>query len=528
MNSILRILIIAFSALTALAQPTRTVNVNTNGALVYPDATTFFAKNFYDGSVRPIYFGSSQNIGFGTTNFGSSAVKVISIGSGTAPTTSPADAVQAWAADLGGSAGKAALHLRSEDGTTFAFGENTVIGGTSPTVFAGGRTLTIVGGTSSPGRAYLVFASTNSSTYSSLGGYSVRNGSTYVADVIFSTGSTWDSGEYQIWTASGGVLAQHWVVKETGTLQSIGPKTIGSSYGDLTFTAGGSIILVANGVAVADAHSSGELRPYSHVVPQTNLVSNLGSASKQFAAIYGSNVFATNIVADSLSVREITATSITGSGPNPIEKRVAQMIARGNGTVTIDTLGDNLSASAGTVTAVNPTSTEGAMVKWATAASATARAYFGGGSNYRKGRNLRFSTTIKVNQTTSVRYWVGLTDVSPSTFADADDPGSAHIAGFRFSTAAGDTTWRCITKDGTTLGNTDSGVSIGTDLVRLEVVFDDTAGNCVFKINGTTVATRTTNLPGTSVNLAFIGTAYAQNSAAKEIQFSRATIVSDE
>lgn len=66
---------------------------------------------------------STGNVGIGTETFGTGAVKVLALASGTAPTTSPADAVQLWSADRGATAGKASLHLRTEDGTSHVFGD---------------------------------------------------------------------------------------------------------------------------------------------------------------------------------------------------------------------------------------------------------------------------------------------------------------------------------------------------------------------------------------------------------------------
>lgn len=57
---------------------------------------------------------SSGNIGFGTATFGTSAVGVLAIANGTAPITSPADAVQLYSADF--AAGDARLYVRDETG----------------------------------------------------------------------------------------------------------------------------------------------------------------------------------------------------------------------------------------------------------------------------------------------------------------------------------------------------------------------------------------------------------------------------
>jgi hypothetical protein len=62
---------------------------------------------------------------FGTlVTYGTSAAGVHGLASGTAPTTSPADAVQMWSGDFNAAAGKAALHLRDESGILSVFGNN--------------------------------------------------------------------------------------------------------------------------------------------------------------------------------------------------------------------------------------------------------------------------------------------------------------------------------------------------------------------------------------------------------------------
>jgi hypothetical protein len=74
----------------------------------------------------------SGNIGINCLTFGTNAAKAIGIGSGTAPTTQPADMIQAWSADRGGTAGKASLHLMTEDGTAHVFGDRVGHGTVTP------------------------------------------------------------------------------------------------------------------------------------------------------------------------------------------------------------------------------------------------------------------------------------------------------------------------------------------------------------------------------------------------------------
>lgn len=72
------------------------------------------------------------NVGINTSSFGTSAVRVLGFGPGTAPTTSPTDVTQLWSADRGGTAAKAGLHIRSEDGTSHVFSDRVGLGTTTP------------------------------------------------------------------------------------------------------------------------------------------------------------------------------------------------------------------------------------------------------------------------------------------------------------------------------------------------------------------------------------------------------------
>jgi hypothetical protein len=95
------------------------------------------------------------NLGIRTISFGTNADGVLGIGNGTAPTTSPADTVQLWSADLLGTAGKAGLHLRTEDEVIHSLGSDIVVGATSLTGYnptaAGVRFLSIVRPTATSG-----------------------------------------------------------------------------------------------------------------------------------------------------------------------------------------------------------------------------------------------------------------------------------------------------------------------------------------------------------------------------------------
>lgn len=73
-----------------------------------------------------LYLSGAQNVGIGgQTTFGTNAVGAMAQKSGTAPTTSPADAYQQYSADAGAVAGQAGPHFRTEGGGIFGLRSDT-------------------------------------------------------------------------------------------------------------------------------------------------------------------------------------------------------------------------------------------------------------------------------------------------------------------------------------------------------------------------------------------------------------------
>ncbi len=83
------------------------------GVNVMPGRLEFYTSNTTPAQLRAT-IDNAGNFGLGATSFGTSAAKVFAIGNGTAPTTSPADMTQLWAADT--VAGQSNLYARNENG----------------------------------------------------------------------------------------------------------------------------------------------------------------------------------------------------------------------------------------------------------------------------------------------------------------------------------------------------------------------------------------------------------------------------
>ena len=153
----------------------------------------------------------------------------------------------------------------------------------------------------------------------------------------------------------------------------------------------------------------------------------------------------------------------------------------------------------GTATDIDPTASDGFFGDLLTTTGPDTHALLStNGLSIRLGRNLYLETYAKLEDTTSQRTFIGFqTDYrSPSS----DDP-AIHVAAFRCSSAASDANWKCVTNDATGGGTiNDSGVACNTTSREFAIV-ENPGTSYVFKIDGSTVCTNTTNLPTSGTNV---------------------------
>lgn len=100
--------------------------------------------------------------------------------------------------------------------------------------------------------------------------------------------------------------------------------------------------------------------------------------------------------------------------------------------------------------------------------------------------------------TANVRVWMALTDVFSGnvTSLESDTP-ALHLIGFRYSTAAGDTTWQAVCSNSASQTTVNTGIAVDTLGHAFGIAVSQTS--IVFQIDGTTVATIATNIPANTV-----------------------------
>lgn len=183
-------------------------------------------------------------------------------------------------------------------------------------------------------------------------------------------------------------------------------------------------------------------------------------------------------------------------------------------------IGDDGLTTAGTLSRVVTASN--VFCNFATAAAASAQAYARSGSftqfQRRHDPDLRVQV-IAPSTLTNVRLWIGLTSAA---FTDVDTH-AGHTAAFRFSSVAGDTGWRPITRDGATQN---VGTNIGTVvadtayLLRIRCVLAGTP-TVYFSVDGGTEQAVTANLPTSTQDLGWQWDVIAQAASARNISVSR-------
>jgi hypothetical protein len=165
------------------------------------------------------------------------------------------------------------------------------------------------------------------------------------------------------------------------------------------------------------------------------------------------------------------------------------------------------------------------MLDYGTAASTNSASSIEGNLNYNTSSNPTYQTYMALTNTANARVWAGLTNQTAATMAASDNP-AGNYAAFRYSTAAGDTTYKCITKDGTTQTIADSGVAPGTGGHKFEILHL-ASGQTTFKIDGGWACANTTHLPASSTMTRYVNTITTLTNAVRSIRVGWVYVESD-
>lgn len=195
----------------------------------------------------------------------------------------------------------------------------------------------------------------------------------------------------------------------------------------------------------------------------------------------------------------------------------------GTGTTFAYPIGDIVTAS-GTASAVTATTSTPPMINYATNNTNGNSAGINGNTNYNSSNNPGFQTYVQIPTRTNIRIWSGFTNQTRATIGGSNNP-AGDIAAFRYDTATDGTTWRCVTKNNSTINVQDSGVTVGTAGVKLEIILS--SGNVAFKIDGVEVCNNTANLPRANQMLRYVNSITNLSASSRSLRVGWVYIDSD-
>lgn len=196
------------------------------------------------------------------------------------------------------------------------------------------------------------------------------------------------------------------------------------------------------------------------------------------------------------------------------------MIGTDRGTSGMTNSGSTSSAVSGTSSEVGPSATAIRHHVVTTGSTIGNDAWIGGASTSDSicwsERDIYFRAFVVVSDTTQLRWFCGLTNTTNGNNIDEDTPDQEYI-GFRLSPGATAGNWFMTTDDASqSPTSTDTGVTANAGNYVLEFLYDHSAGEVEFWIDGTLEGTITTTLPSDAILAPFCGVE-TKEAAAKSI-----------
>lgn len=224
----------------------------------------------------------------------------------------------------------------------------------------------------------------------------------------------------------------------------------------------------------------------------------------------------------------LPTTSIAPYYLKPWNRRFTLVGSTGTASFSV---GDTITANGGGSVVLNlPTASDGPSVSL-TPTTPASRAVHTGNLIYRTGRNITFNTSAAIQGgTSSFRGWMGLTDQIWDTMATNDTP-AGNFVGFLITTnvTAGFTNnaWVCNSKDNVAQKTVVTTQALDSNYHKFSITFNDSVPNVVFQIDGSTVATITTNLPSASTNLRLVMSAQSFTGSTPKTTYEYIVVESD-
>jgi len=207
------------------------------------------------------------------------------------------------------------------------------------------------------------------------------------------------------------------------------------------------------------------------------------------------------------------------------QNRLTQIMA--NGTPTIQSVGDAIAGGGGSFSDGGIDGNRGPSLLCSTGSViGNDSGLFGEPNMYRVAYSPRYRIKTYVPTITSGRWFWGLANTaSASNMVGADDPAFIY-AGMQFSTPRGDTNIQVISENASQqISN--SGIAMVEDIEYIFDIIFQTDTSVAFYINGSIVATHSTQVPVSTTNLNIVVGVETQVGASREVGVGWITVLTD-
>ncbi len=266
----------------------------------------------------------------------------------------------------------------------------------------------------------------------------------------------------------------------------------------------------AYGVFMASTNENGLTLKDCSFTTSTSTTNSIGATNLQTISVDGTYTSNTNanpsasLLGGILIINRVILNYANSWEEDASKWRVANIVNAGS-AATFTAVGDaaTVTLTGGSAVFTNADANYNASVIMHNNGSQDGHGTVSGNAQWWTGRPLKATTRAGVTNTGNVVWWFCLTDNAVGLAQLTNAPAGNYV-GFRYSTTAPDTTFKCVTGNNGTATVTDSGVTVDTLPHTLEFLMNPTGSNVVFRIDGNFVQTNRANLPPVNVLLRYL------------------------
>lgn len=198
--------------------------------------------------------------------------------------------------------------------------------------------------------------------------------------------------------------------------------------------------------------------------------------------------------------------------------------ANGGSAAAIHGDGTLFASISGGATSSSADANQEVSINWESAATTDSLSGVNGAQIYKFSGGIEAAFSVRLMETNAIRHFTGISSIASQLNATASTNPVASFFGVFYDSAVSPNWWFSV-KDGTTLNSVNTGVTASTNSVRFGFRYVPST-SCELLVNGSQAGELTSELPSTSAIGRMFTVTRTTEDVAKNLRFSRATIIS--